>query len=114
MKILQKYVNHYHKFTYQDNAYYDEPDTRRLLVTCWVPFMDTDVHNGGMGVMEGSHRLAKVGSHFGCEGDTWYVSLDKDAMERELQCAEQDERQCKVVSQCLALQQRPGCGTHST
>ena len=60
--------------------------------------MDTDVHNGGMGVMEGSHRLAKVGSHFGCEGDTWYVSLDKDAMERELQCSErQDERMCKVA-----------------
>ena len=68
-------------------------------MTCWVPFMDTDVHNGGMGVMEGSHRLAKVGSHFGCEGDTWYVSLDKDAMERELQCSErQDERQCKVAA----------------
>ena len=58
--------------------------------------MDTDAHNGGMGVMEGSHRLARLGSHFGCEGDTWYVGLDKDAMQRELQCSEQDERQCKV------------------
>ena len=66
------------------------------MVTCWVPLMDTDAHNGGMGVMEGSHRLARLGSHFGCEGDTWYVGLDKDAMQRELQCSEQDERQCKV------------------
>ena len=78
-------------FILQDSAYFEEPDTRRLLVTCWVPLMDTDAHNGGMGVMEGSHRLARLGSHFGCEGDTWYVGLD-----RELQCSEQDERQCKV------------------
>ena len=91
------------------------------MVTCWVPFMDTDVHNGGMGVMEGSHRLvggasfissplqlkhsvpslnltqAKIGSHFGCEGDTWYVGLDKSALEEELHCTEQDERRCKGV-----------------
>ena len=69
--------------------------------------MDTDSHNGGMGVMEGSHRLARLGSHFGCEGDTWYVGLDRDAMERELQCSEQDERQCKVALRATVWKRTP-------
>ncbi len=34
----------------------------RMIITGWVPLMDTDKENGGMGVMAGSHAPAKVGT----------------------------------------------------
>ncbi len=38
-----------------------------------------------------------IATHTGCPGDTWYVDLDLDTIEKELNCTEEkNERALKV------------------
>ena len=45
-----------------------------LLQNCIIVFQ----------VVRGGHRTGRVGRHVGCHGDTWYVELTEEEMEKKL------------------------------
>ena len=37
---------------HQDSAYFSEDSYDHMVLTAWIPFLDTDQHNGGMQVAQ--------------------------------------------------------------
>ena len=88
---------------HQDNAYLDSSALHTLQPTAWIPLIDTNMKNGCMQVItkmtfkpslqksnyiaqmvSGGHKLGVTAKHTCCAGDTWYVDLAEDEMERSL------------------------------
>lgn len=69
---------------HQDSAYFDNESYDHMILTAWIPFLDTDAQNGGMQMVRYGHRTGKVARHVCSPGDTWYVLLEEDEMEYNL------------------------------
>ena len=70
---------------HQDNAYLDHTCLTTLQPTAWIPLIDANVTNGCMQVVRGGHRVGKTATHTCCAGDTWYVDLAEDEIEKTLE-----------------------------
>mmetsp|Transcript_27759 Transcript_27759/g.69249 ORF Transcript_27759/g.69249 Transcript_27759/m.69249 type:complete len:288 (-) Transcript_27759:704-1567(-) len=69
---------------HQDAAYLSPEADRTLTVTAWVPLVDANLTNGCLQMVRGGHRREKVAEHVCCAGNTWYVDLPEDEMQRTL------------------------------
>ncbi|KAK3096497.1 hypothetical protein FSP39_000740 [Pinctada imbricata] len=69
---------------HQDSAYFSNESYDHMIATSWIPFLDTNEQNGCMQVAKNGHRKGKVAAHQCCAGPTWYVMLEEDEMEKEL------------------------------
>ena len=69
---------------HQDNAYLDETGLTTHIATAWIPLIDANKLNGCMQVVKGGHRLGKTATHTCCAGNTWYVDLAKEELEKTL------------------------------
>ncbi|ELU10156.1 hypothetical protein CAPTEDRAFT_219502 [Capitella teleta] len=82
---------------HQDAAYFCEKSYDHMIVTAWIPFLDTNAENGGMQMMRGSHRMGKVVRHTCCHDDTWFVTLEEEEMRKNLGVKpEEDTVMCDV------------------
>ena len=82
---------------HQDNAYMDESCASTLQVTAWIPLIDATVETGCLQMISGGHRKGITAKHTCCVGDTWYVGLDEEEMERTLDVdVERDIVTCEV------------------
>ena len=52
-------VCHWH----QDNAYYNKNSSSACRMSTWLPLQDTDVNNGGLWVVPGSHKGQTLEAH---------------------------------------------------
>lgn len=69
---------------HQDAAYLDNRSYEVLQVTAWVPLLDVNRDNGCMEVVAKGHLSGKVATHTCCWGDTWYIMLGEDEMQKTL------------------------------
>ncbi|XP_064606094.1 phytanoyl-CoA dioxygenase domain-containing protein 1-like [Liolophura sinensis] len=69
---------------HQDAAYMDNESYSQFVLSAWIPFLDATEENGCLKFVKGGHRSGKVAKHQCCHGDTFYVRLEKDEMERKL------------------------------
>jgi hypothetical protein len=69
---------------HQDNAYLDDNCLITHQLTAWIPFIDANAVNGCMQVVKGGHRAGKTATHTCCAGNTWYIDLAEDEMEKSL------------------------------
>lgn len=69
---------------HQDSAYFCEESYDHMIMIAWIPFLDTDANNGGMQVMRGSQKKGVVAKHTCGVGDTWFVDLSEEEMERTM------------------------------
>lgn len=82
---------------HQDSAYFSEDSYDHMVVTTWIPFLDTHEQNGGMQVVKGGHRKGRVARHTCCVEDTWFVSLSEEDMEKTLDVdVKRDTVMCEV------------------
>jgi len=82
---------------HQDSGYYDEYSDDHMILTGWIPFLDTGPHNGGMELVKRSHRKAVVAPHKGCWESTFYLMMEEEDMEKTLQVnVERDAVPCHV------------------
>ncbi|XP_062616942.1 uncharacterized protein LOC134278659 [Saccostrea cucullata] len=69
---------------HQDSGYFDNQSYKVMIPTAWIPLLNTDDFNGGMQVAKGGHRTGKVATHQCCWGNTWYVMLEEEEMQKSL------------------------------
>ncbi|CAD5114326.1 DgyrCDS3464 [Dimorphilus gyrociliatus] len=69
---------------HQDSAFLDNDSYKVLQLTAWIPFLDATEENGCMQVVRRAHRKGKVATHQCCAGNTWYVILEEEEIERTL------------------------------
>lgn len=69
---------------HQDSAYFSEESYDHNIITAWIPFLDTNEHNGGMQMMRYSHKKGIVANHTCCHDNYWYVVLSEDEMRNTL------------------------------
>lgn len=69
---------------HQDNAYLEPSCLATLQATAWIPLLDATKENGCMQVVRGGHRRGITATHTCCAGNTWYVDLAEDEMEKTL------------------------------
>ena len=69
---------------HQDNAYFYESSGNTLIATAWIPLIDANTTNGCMQVVRGGHKTGKTATHTCCAGNTWYVDLSEEEMEKSL------------------------------
>ena len=69
---------------HQDNAYLEPSCLATLQVTAWIPLLDANKENGCIEVARGGHRRGITATHTCCAGNTWYVDLAEDEMEKTL------------------------------
>lgn len=69
---------------HQDAAYFSADSYDHMILSAWIPFLDTNEKNGGMRMMRGSHKLGRVAKHTCCHQSFWYVMLDEEDMEKTL------------------------------
>lgn len=69
---------------HQDAAYFSEDSYDHMVVTAWIPFLDTHAENGTMQMVKGGHRLGRVVRHTCCTDDYWYVDLEEEEMVKNL------------------------------
>ena len=101
---------------HQDNSYLDEECWDKLQaiaaqgpqggpprdpalpqVTAWVPLVNTNLHNGCMQVVRGSHQAGVTANHACCVGGTWYTEVTPEELEATLGCdMSQDIITCEV------------------
>uniref|UniRef100_A0A1I8HS86 Phytanoyl-CoA dioxygenase family protein n=1 Tax=Macrostomum lignano TaxID=282301 RepID=A0A1I8HS86_9PLAT len=68
---------------HQDSGYFDVESYNTLIVTAWVPLLDTNEQNGTLQMVPGCHRDGYIAKHTCCAGPTWYIDLDEDIIEKE-------------------------------
>jgi len=71
---------------HQDNSYLDEECWDQHQLTAWVPLVDTNLKNGCMQVVQGSHRAGVTANHACCVGGTWYTEVTPEELEATLKC----------------------------
>lgn len=69
---------------HQDSGYLDNRSYEVLQVTAWIPLLDANRDNGCMEVAAKGHLSGKVATHTCCWGDTWYIMLAEEEMEKTL------------------------------
>lgn len=69
-----------------DSAYLDENSYKVLQVTAWIPLIDANEINGCMQVIKKGHKKGIVAKHGCCVGNTWYVMVEPEEMEKTLDC----------------------------
>ena len=69
---------------HQDNAYFYEESLHTFIATAWIPLIDANKLNGCMQVVKGGHRLGKTATHTCCAGNTWFIDLAEEEMEKTL------------------------------
>ncbi|KAK3093622.1 hypothetical protein FSP39_018239 [Pinctada imbricata] len=68
----------------KDLGYQSVDAYKTLVVTVWIPFIDANQQNGCMQLVPKGHLKGKVGRHYCCWGDTWYVTLPEEEMKDTL------------------------------
>ncbi|XP_021359944.1 uncharacterized protein LOC110454642 isoform X2 [Mizuhopecten yessoensis] len=81
---------------HQDAGYLDNDAYKTLLATVWIPFLDTNKHNGCMEVIPKGHRTGRVGMHQCCSGGTWYIMIEEEEMKKTLCCSAEDRKLCAI------------------
>ncbi|VDI18198.1 Hypothetical predicted protein, partial [Mytilus galloprovincialis] len=81
---------------HQDAGYLSTDVYKVLLATVWIPFLDTNRKNGCMEVIPRGHSTGKVANHTCCAGDTWYIQLDEEDMNKTLGCSSKDKKLCPI------------------
>jgi len=69
---------------HQDSGYLDNRSYEVMQVTAWIPLLNATRENGCMEVVAKGHQTGKVATHTCCWGDTWYIMLGEDEMEKTL------------------------------
>ncbi|XP_074649271.1 uncharacterized protein LOC141904564 [Tubulanus polymorphus] len=69
---------------HQDSAYLDTDSYNVLQPTAWIPFLDANANNGCMQLARYGHKSGKIATHTCCDGQTWYVTLSEEEMEKTL------------------------------
>ncbi|GAB1607425.1 uncharacterized protein LOC115228194 [Argonauta hians] len=69
---------------HQDSAYFDPDSYHHMILTAWIPFLNTNARNGGMQMARYGHRSGKVAHHTCSPGDTWYVDLSEEEIQNTL------------------------------
>jgi hypothetical protein len=67
---------------HQDTAYLKPGAEGTFQPTAWIPLIDANVQNGCMQVKKGAHRTGKVATHTCCVGESWYIAIDEEELER--------------------------------
>lgn len=82
---------------HQDSAYLTDESCSTMILTAWIPLLDTNEHNGGMQMIEGTHRDGVLGPHYCCTGGTFYIEMEEQDIEKTFQCSmEERKRACNV------------------
>lgn len=81
---------------HQDLGYQSVDAYQTLVVTVWIPFVDSNEQNGCMQIIPRGHLKGKVGRHYSCVGDTWYVNLPEEEMKNNLGVDVKDAKTCPV------------------
>ena len=81
---------------HQDNAYYTESSLNTLMLTAWVPLLDTSEFNGGMQIIDGTQKSGILAKHVCCAGGTFYVEIPEDVIESTFGCQAKDKSVCEV------------------
>ncbi|CAH1780477.1 unnamed protein product [Owenia fusiformis] len=68
---------------HQDAGYFSADSYEHLVVTAWIPFLNTHANNGGMQVVKGVHGRG-CARHTCAPGDTWYIDLSEDDIRNTL------------------------------
>ncbi|XP_014791187.1 uncharacterized protein LOC106884357 isoform X1 [Octopus bimaculoides] len=69
---------------HQDSAYFDPDSYDHMILTAWIPFLNTNARNGGMQMARYGHHTGKIAHHTCSPGDTWYVDLAEEEMQKTL------------------------------
>ena len=81
---------------HQDNAYFTDESINTLMLTAWVPLLDTNDHNGGMQMIDGTHKSGVLAKHVCCAGATHYIEIPEDVIESTFGCQIKDKSNCEV------------------
>ena len=81
---------------HQDNAYFEDESMKTMILTGWVPLLDTTEFNGGMQMIDGTQSSGKLAEHFCCAGGTFYLEIEKDVIEETFGCRLEDKSVCEV------------------
>jgi hypothetical protein len=63
---------------HQDSGYFSQLCDRHLIVTCWIPFVDADEHNGCMKILPRAHKMEHVFTHHSGGKAGYLVIQDND------------------------------------
>jgi hypothetical protein len=66
---------------HQDSAYFEPFCDSHLIITAWVPLVDSDIENGCMYVMPGSHKNEVVGHKSSASGK--YLEIEDQFLPKE-------------------------------
>ena len=81
---------------HQDAGYLSTDVYKVLLATVWIPFINTNKNNGCMEVIPRGHHTGVVANHTCCAGDTWYIQLDEEDMNKTLGCSTKNKHLCPI------------------
>jgi phytanoyl-CoA hydroxylase len=63
---------------HQDSGYFDPICDEHLILTCWIPLVDADAHNGCMRILPGAHRQGLL-PHFS-GGNANFLVIQDDTL----------------------------------
>jgi hypothetical protein len=63
---------------HQDSGYLEACADQTLIVTAWIPLLDSNEKNGCLEMIPNVHKQNKVGPHKGCWENTWYIYMTKE------------------------------------
>ncbi|KAL5008242.1 hypothetical protein ScPMuIL_013823 [Solemya velum] len=69
---------------HQDSGYFDHDSYSALVITAWIPFVDTNKENGCMEFVVGGHRKGIVGRHKMRAGNAFYIEIDDKEIKETL------------------------------
>lgn len=82
---------------HQDSGYLTNECCNTMIMTAWIPLLDTNENNGGMQMVEGTHRNGVLGPHHCCAGRTFYLEMDEQDIETTFGCSmKEKQRICDV------------------
>jgi ectoine hydroxylase-related dioxygenase (phytanoyl-CoA dioxygenase family) len=69
---------------HQDASYFDNTTYSHLILSAWIPFVDTTLENGCLQVARYAHKRGRVAKHNGCWKDSWFLYMDDEEMTKSL------------------------------
>lgn len=81
---------------HQDNGYLNDDSLNTMILTAWIPLLDTNENNGGMAMLDKTHADRVLAQHFCCTGNTHYIEIEEEEIERAFRCKVESETICNV------------------